>query len=370
MFGNDINTQKNGEPASSTLIMLLAWVINNMPNSALTAVLNTLGLGSKRSSATELLENILYMDTIKTFRNAGRSLEIKVEDYAGIINTDMPFTLKTLYRRHMIRESGWISGRSKLMDSADRALKSSVELVDAIRNYCEQCDEYMPWLGIDAPQHSCNYCGRLCELKTRHVAASDQYEPVIKIPLLLNGMLDKIVTVNLKTITFESVQNALLRGDWKDEKQLISSTPKKHILFGLNEKGNLKVGRINALVCRIPVLNEVGELVSMWAAVPCGWTNNGMISRGWAGIKGDLYDDFARKFHGLSDAEIKRIETFNETLIQRSKLISMLTEKRRKFGKDDHKIVKEWQKRYPASKSYDMKIVARTHDMRNKVIET
>ena len=61
-------------------------------------------------------------------------------------------------------------------------------------------------------------------------------------------------------------------------------------------------------------------------------------------------------------------KTIDKVLVQSDLKGPNITELRRLLK--DHKIVKEWQKRYPASKSYDMKIVARTHDMRNKVIET
>ena len=377
MFGTPNIMEKNGEPASSTLIMLLAWVIETMPKSALVALMEKAGVGKKSSSITETLEDIMYLSTIKTFRNAGQWLDLnqrgyKVEDWLSALNP-LPFTLKTLDRVHMVRVHGWENGRSKLAEAIDRAAKTTGELVDGLRNYCEKCDTYVPYLGLDADiVQACQKCFGPTVLKVREVAVSDRYEPRIELPWLIDGMLHKASKVALKTLDgnpFVKVQEALQAGQWNDIDTFVTSTVKKSSAFGYNEKGNLVAQRINALVCRIPVLID-GKIAALWAAVPCGWSNNGMIKRGTAGKKGDLYDDWAMTLSGLSKTEIGRIITFNQTLMARSQLISMLTEKRRKFGNNDHPIVKEWQKRYPASKSYCLKVVARNHDLRNKVIKT
>lgn len=362
MFGNDINTKKNGELASSTLIMLLAWVIETMPKSALVALMEKAGVGKKSSSITETLEDIMYLSTITTFRNAGQWLDLnqrgyKVEDWLSALNP-LPFTLKTLDRVHMVRVHGWENGRSKLAKAIDRAAKTTGELVDGLRNYCEKCDTYVPYLGLNADMiQSCQHCFGPTILKVREVAVSDRYEPRISIPWIMNNGITTASKVALKTMNgdpFGAVQDALNQGIWNAPKVFVSSTVKKHSAFGYNEKGNLKAGRIYGLVCRIPVLID-GKIAALWANVPCD--KHGDIRAG-------------QRFHGLIEAEMKRIIKFNETLMVRSQLISLLTEKRRKFGKDDHPIVKEWQKRYPASKSYCLKVVARNHDLRNKVIKT
>ena len=98
MSGTPYTMEKNGKHGSSVLILLLIHVLRMMPKTAISALMTTLGLGQKRTSATELLENILYMDMIKTFRIAGQVVDLnqngyKVENWLSALNP-LPFTLK------------------------------------------------------------------------------------------------------------------------------------------------------------------------------------------------------------------------------------------------------------------------------------
>ena len=315
----------------------------------------------------EVFEDLIYMNGngFQALTHDRIRINIATSNAINALGA-LPFTLKTLNKHHMVRESGWISGRSKLKNPEDREAKTTAELVDGLRNYCNKCAEWMPWLGLDAsPGQNCNFCGGGCELKTRYIAVSDRYQSTIRLPWVMSGKLDfsksKCELRTMKGDPFTAVLNAMNSFDWTNVKVWRTNTNQRHEGHGIDARG-LKGGRIYGLVCRIPVLDELGNLVPMWANVPC-----------------DKYGDISagQRFHGLIDTNIKRIINFNNALMQRSKLISLLTEKRIKVTPElvnANPCVESFLKSHPRSKTIDPVIVARVYDLkverRSKVIET
>ena len=358
--------EKNGTHASSMLILLCLHVLRTMPKSALSALMNTIGYGRKQTSATEFLEKLLYLDTVKNLRIDRREAEFgvnmpKVKNYLTALN-ELPFTLKTLTRHHMVRESGWISGRSKQVETEVRKEKNGGELVDGIRNFCLNCDTWLPWLGLDAMAgQSCKNCGQIGVQRVREIAVTDRYQPTINIPWIFDGAItEKLYATELRTMggdPFSAVVDAMNRFDWRDIKVWRSNTNKRHKGHGVDERG-MKQGRIYGLVCRIPVKLD-GETVALWANVPCD-------------SKGDIRA--GQRFNGLIEAQIKVIEDFNTDLMARSQVFSLIQEKRNKFTDVDDSMVNEclemYRKRLPAAKSWSAKVAARMYDLKNKVIKT
>tara|TARA_R100001082_G_scaffold82236_1_gene49062 strand:- start:1341 stop:2441 length:1101 start_codon:yes stop_codon:yes gene_type:complete len=360
-----LNTQKNGAQGTSVLITLLAWFIGTLPKSGQVLILNALGKDTNKKTDTyDELMRVLYLElknnTKWIMKKDIGNTETWFHQFPNAFNY-LPFVEVT--RRHMVRVSGYVTGRSKQVETETRRDKNGAELQDGLRHFCAQCG-WLPYMGLNAD--GVRYCcGSVAELMTRDVAVSDRYEPVIRIPWLVAGTLIDW-SVNLTTLGGDPVGAVMRIMDtvrvW-NHKDMMTSTPKRHPNHGPDnaQPHKDKNKRIKALLCRIPVLNDMGQTVPMWVNLPA--------------IKGDIFHPVARSYHGLIDSQLKRIVQYNEMLMSRSHLISILSEQTKslKVSKlvDIPQEVQNHLNRYPKAQKIDLNAVARVEEKRrSRVVET
>lgn len=366
-----LNTEKNGGQGTSVLITLLAWFIRTLPKTAAVGLLNVLNISNNNNTDVyEELMKVLFLEFttkkgkpngfkgIKTGTNRFNITDIDF-DVTHALNF-LPFVEVT--RRHMVRVSGYVTGRSKQTETETRRDKNGAELQDGKRHFCAQCNKWLKYMGLDA-QGVRMCCGSPAELLVREVAVSDRYEPTIRIPWVIGGSFVDW-TINLKTLGSDPVgrvsriiNNALT---W-NHSDLMNCTPKRHSSHGIDKTGRNANKRIKALLCRIPILNDFGELVPMWVNLPA--------------IQGDIFHPTARVYHGLSTAELNRIQDYNILLRNHQHLMLSLTDKTKSIKVsqliDAPEAVQNHLKRYPQAKNINLNSVARVEERRrSKAIET
>ena len=360
-----LNTNKNGEQGTSVLITLLAWFIQTLPKPFAVGLLNVLNINhDKRTDVYEELTKVLYLEFMTKGDNP------KPNGFKGIMKgtrrfriTDIDFDVThalnllpfvEVTRRPMVRESGYISGRSKQKDAETRREKNGAGLQDGLRHFCANCG-WLPHLGFNAEGvRIC--CGSVAELLTREVAVTDRFEPSIRIPWIIEGsFIDWLA--NTKTlggdpvsVVSRIVNNALA---WNHD-DLMLSTNRRHHSHGFDKSGRFAQKRIKTLLCRIPIMNDFGQLVPMWVNLPA--------------IKGDIYHPTARVYHGLSTAELNRIRDYNILLRNHQHLMMSLTDKTKSIKVsqliDAPEAVQNHLKRYPQAKNINLNSVARVEERR------
>ena len=270
----------------------------------------------------------------------------------------LPFVEVT--RHHMVRVSGYVTGRSKQVETETRREKNGAGLQDGLRHFCGNCG-WLPYLGLDA-QGVRMCCGSVAQLLTREVAVSDRYQSTIKIPWVIDGAFVDW-RVELATLggdpvgTVSRIVNNALAWNHKD---LMTSTPQRHSSHGIDKTNREGLKRIKCLLCRIPILNDFGQLVPMWVNLPA--------------IKGDIFHPTARVYHGLSTAELNRIKDYNILLTQHQHLMMALRDKTKSIKvselTDAPEAVQNHLKRYPQAKNVNLNSVARVEERRrSKAIE-
>ena len=356
-----LHTNMNGAQGTSVLITLLAWFIRTLPKTAAVGLLNVLNINHDRNTDVyEELMKVLFLEFMTKGSNP------KPNGFKGIMKgqrrfniTDIDFDVThalnllpfvEVTRRHMVRVSGYVTGRSKQTETETRRDKNGAELQDGKRHFCAQCDKWLPYMGLDAEGvRMC--CGSVAELLVREVAVSDRYEPTIRIPWVIGGSFVDW-TVNLTTLGGNPVQrvsrivnNAV---GW-NHNDLMTSTNRRHHSHGFDKTGRDAQKRIKCLLCRIPIMNDFGQLVPMWVNLPA--------------IKGDIFHPIARVYHELSTAELNRIRDYNIMLRNHTHLMMSLTEntKSLKVSKliDAPEAVQNHLKRYPQAKNINLNSVAR-----------
>tara|TARA_A100000172_G_C3027904_1_gene105490 strand:+ start:138 stop:1238 length:1101 start_codon:yes stop_codon:yes gene_type:complete len=361
-----LNTQKNGAQGTSVLITLFAWFIQSLPKVGAIALLNVLNINhDKNTDVYDKLVKVLYREylTKKDKPNAFRghlNRPFKTTD----IDFDISHALNSLpfvevIRRPMVRVSGYVTGRSKQTETETRREKNGAELQDGKRHFCGNCG-WLRHLGFNAEGvRIC--CGSPAQLLTREVAVSDRFEPSIRIPWIIGGSFVNWLA-NTKTLGGDPVKavsrivNSALYWNHDD---LMLSTNRRHHSHGFDKTGRDAQKRIKTLLCRIPIMNDFGELVPMWVNLPA--------------IKGDIFHPVARIYHELCDAELKRIRDYNIMLNQHTRLISVLNNNTKTLKVsglvDAPTAVQNHLKRYPQAKNINLNSVARVEERRQKKIE-
>ena len=353
------------------MIMLLAWFIDTLPKTAAVGLLNVLNINQdKNTDVYEELTKVLYLEFmtkganpkpngfkgIKTGTNRFNITDIDF-DVTHALNS-LPFV--KVMRRPMVRVSGYVTGRSKQVETETRREKNGAGLQDGLRHFCANCG-WLPHLGFNAEGvRIC--CGSPAQLLTREVAVTDRFEPSIRIPWIIGGSFIDWVA-NTKTlggdpvgVVSRIVNNGL---KWNHE-DLMLCTNRRHHSHGFDKTGRDAQKRIKTLLCRIPILNDFGELVPMWVNLPA--------------IEGDIFHPTARVYHGLSTAELNRIRDYNILLRNHTHLMMALNDKTKSIKvsqlTDAPEAVQNHLKRYPQAKNINLNSVARVEERRrSKAIE-
>ena len=366
-----LHTETNGAQGNSVLISLLYWFIGTLPKNMAVQLLNVLNISqTKKTDVYAELVKVLYLEFFTNDR--------KPNGFKGIMKgrrrfniTDIGFDVThalnllpfvEVTRHHMVRVSGYVTGRSKQTETETRREKNGAELQDGLRHFCAQCDKWLPFLGLNAEGvRMC--CGSVAQLLTREVAVSDRYQSTIKIPWVIDGaFVDwrvELYTLGSDPVGRVSgiVNNAL---SW-NHKDMMTSTPQRHSSHGIDKTNRDGLKRIKCLLCRIPILNDFGQLVPMWVNLPA--------------IKGDIFHPVARVYHGLSTAELNRIKDYNILLTRHTQLMNTLNDltKSLKVSKliDPPVEVQNHLKRYPKAQHINLNSVARVEEkIRSRAIKT
>ena len=365
-----LNTETNGAQANSVLISLFAWFIRTLAKPGAYAYLAMLGISrDKNTDVYHELDKVLHQEFVtkngrlNPFRgNLRRPFKITDIDFnvSDALNS-LPFVEVT--RRNMVRVSGYVTGRSKQVETETRRDKNGAELRDGRRHFCAQCDKWLPFLGLNAEGvRMC--CGSPAELLTREVAVSDRYESKIRIPWIIGGSFVDW-SVNLPTLGGDpvgAVSAIVNNGIPYNCKEMTTSTPQRHPSHGPDNSRPNKFAarRIKGLICRVPIMNDYGELVPMWANVPA--------------INGDIFHPAARIYHELSDAELNRIKAYNIMMSRHVKFLNILNQTTKSLNVsglvDAPEAVQNHLKRYPKARNINLNSVARVEQRRQKMIET